>query len=212
MASSLSPTPSIAPYWARTLLAAVCTRYHVRQPTLRWHTTHANANAVWFKIGSYSETSNSLTIYACADHLEERMTLLHELAHHIAYCRTLKVDHSELFWRYCWTLYRNYGIPLHVAVLSEFAYMARAEKVLHAMGIHLSPLATLAATYGRAMRGDAWLDERARRLQARLTRISSAKARANLRANLRSLRASQATSQALRRRSSVAYKRTSRTY
>jgi hypothetical protein len=203
--SSLPLTP--APFWARTLLAAVCARYHVSSPTLRFRPLVDYPNAVWASIGDYSPKTLTITIYAAQDHLLERMTLLHEIAHHLVFVRTGRDDHSTLFWRYCWTLYRTYRIPLHAAVLSEFAYMARAEQVLLTMGVRFSPQATAAAHLGRALRADSLLQDRIRHLRARLLRLRSPRTRSLARRSLRTLTQRQATTSRAQTRHALAYKR-----
>ena len=201
---------SATPRWASFLVASVCARYHVSQPTLRWRNALDYPSAIWITTGDYNPTSTTVTIYASGVPLTNRINLIHELAHHIHFLRTSRDDHSELFWRYCWTLYRLYSIPLHAAVLSEFAYMARSEQVLLSMGVRLSPQARLAAALGRSLRAQANLQTRVRSLRTRLSTLRSPRKRTTLRRSLRPLILQAASVERVQARHARAYKRVAR--
>ena len=204
-----------APRWARLLLASICTQYRVVRPVLRWR-LQAGAStgpcAVWQRLGSYKEKSTPPTIivYAGTNHLENRMTLLHETAHHLAYVRKGLIGHREGFWIYCWQLYHAHRVPLHEAVLSEFGYMARAETVLHSMGIRLSHRAAAAAQLGRAVRRILTLEVQIRRLRTRLSLLSSPTRRAPIQRSLRRLSVQERQGTRLVARHARAYKRVAR--
>jgi hypothetical protein len=195
------------PRWASNLVADVCSRYHIAKPTLRFRPALDYPDATWATIGDYNANTLTLTVYVDPDPQVDRLTLIHELAHHVHFSRTGQDDHSELFWRYCWTLYLLYRVPLHAAILSEFSYMARAERVLRSMQIRLSPRATLAAAYGRALRLDATLEDRARRLHNRLSRVRSGRVHAQVRSEIRHVTASHREVLSLRTSTARAYKR-----
>jgi hypothetical protein len=207
VASTAPESVCEAPLWAEHLLAAVCNRYHVVRPNLDWRQPQENPEAIWCTVGDYNPNHMNVIVYESGDRLMDKMTLLHEIAHHIGFCRTGHDDHSELFWRYCWTLYRAYGIPLHVAVLSEFSYMARAEKVLLAMGIRLSPQARIAAALGNAKRKAAGIYVRTRQLETRLLHLRAEHKRKSVKRSLRGLGIEQAHVSRLETRHARAYKR-----
>jgi hypothetical protein len=165
---------------------------------------------VWQIIGRYDRIHRRIIINASDDRLENRITLLHETAHHIAYLRTGFVFHDDRFWRLCWQIYLTYRIPLHAAVLSEFGYMAAAQRTLQTMGIRLSARARLAGELGTALRRDCWLQVRIQRLRVRLAAVSSPRKRLALRGRLRSLAANQRTSSRLMTAHARAYKRVAR--
>jgi hypothetical protein len=196
-----------APKWALRLVEAVCLRYHVRQPSLRWRKALDYPNAAFEALGDYNMRTGGMIIYEAGSKQENRIDLLHELAHHIHFLRTGRDDHSEGFWRYCWTLYLLYGVRLHAAVLSEFSYMARSEKVLLEMGVRMSWQARLAAQLGRTMRKNAAMRIRIRRLHARLGDLRSERKKSSAREDLRSLKQVQAHTEKAVARHALAYKR-----
>ena len=208
---------SPAPAWARSLVASVCRRYRVRRPTLAWHTSACPAppraasdlGVYWQRVGFYDERAECLNLYAYASgsHQESRLTLLHELAHHVTYLREGVLDHPAIFWHYCWRIYFQYHVPLHEAILSEFAYLASARPSLFAQGIRLSPRALAAAGLGEARRRETWLQVRLQNLRSRLL---SEKPKPALTSRLRSLKVQRAVASRAVLRHSRAYKRVAR--
>ena len=199
-----SPGP---PMWARRLVEAVCLRYHVRQPHLRWRKALCHSSTAFETLGDYNPRTQTMIVHEAATQRENRIDLLHELAHHIYFLRTGRDDHSEGFWRYCWTLHLLYGARLHSAVLSEFSYMARSEKVLMAMGVRMSCQARVAAELGRTLRKNAAMRIRIRRLNTSLGELRTERKKLSARRDLRKMREAQAHTEKAVARHALAYKR-----
>jgi hypothetical protein len=147
----------MAPAWAIRIVDEVCGTAGVRPPLLRWRRGARTSST-----GLARVTEGTITVTAGSDRLDQRLTLLHELAHWLG-PRTRRrrgrvVHHDAAFFEIAFGLYRRYRVPIAAALERE-------------AGRHPSAL-----THARALgiRGaeDAWrrhrevLRERARRRKA----------------------------------------------
>ena len=219
----MAPEPSLVvlptPRWAQNLTAAVCARYHVAPPDLRWYALprlpEGQNITQWERIGHYYQDARPrplVTVFDTLDPLENRMTLLHEVTHHITHQRDGLIDgqlagHSDRFWRRCWRLYRLYRVPLYAAILTEFGSSDTAGPVLLSLGFRLNARARAAAALGDAIRADTWLQVRLRDLKTALTGSADPSA---LRSEIRQLTLLHDTGSKLVARHSRAYRRIAR--
>jgi hypothetical protein len=98
------------PRWAQTIVAEVWANQGGRYPTITWQIggTTGGRGATYVS-GHCSYWSNEITINAGAktERWEQKMVLLHELAHAIS-----PGGHDERFWKTAWTLYRRFNLPI----------------------------------------------------------------------------------------------------
>ena len=73
----------MVPAWASGLVRDVCSAAGVTLPTLRWRRALRSASS-----GVTRRTIGSISVTAGTDELDQRLTLLHELAHWSARCPT----------------------------------------------------------------------------------------------------------------------------
>lgn len=86
-------TTSTAPTWAVELVVEVCAAYKRRTPDLlQWYATKEK-----YSSGHASYSGKKIHISAGTDEHEQRVVLLHELAHHILAKRG-RQGHSKRFW------------------------------------------------------------------------------------------------------------------
>jgi len=100
-----------APAWARELVARVCADAGVAQPRLAWR-----ARAGDHSTGVTRRHDGMVAVRAGGDPLDQRLTLLHELAHWLApqparRRRVRSVHHGRTFYTTAFDLYRRHGIP-----------------------------------------------------------------------------------------------------
>lgn len=97
------------PSWAVELVLQVCKDYRRRAPSeLRWYQSnkeHSNGHWNWF--------NSKIFIRAGTDKAEQRVVLIHELAHCIIgksrKTRYKRFSHTIKFWRLFWELSARYG-------------------------------------------------------------------------------------------------------
>ena len=65
-----------------------------------------------------------ITITAGSQSQDQRLVLLHELAHVIC---PKNVNHGAVFWRKAWELYKRYGVDLEYALNREKGYRKESE-------------------------------------------------------------------------------------
>lgn len=99
----------MAPPWATALVDEVCRAASVPPPTLRWRRARRNASS-----GVTRLEAGSVAVTAGTDGLDQRMTLLHELAHWLAPSprrRRRTIHHGSDFYAIAFELYRRHGVP-----------------------------------------------------------------------------------------------------
>jgi hypothetical protein len=206
-----------APDWARRLVAKVCSEYDLKPPKLEWWKSasrdaiEAGDEIYMPVVGSYvTDPKPKLKIVEeKGDRIATKIYLLHEVAHHIAIKTEGLEGHEEGFWRICWGLYLNpqYRIPLEQAIYSEFAYLAKSEKVLREMGIELSRAARVAAELGAATRRRTWLGVQIRRLKIRLEKARRGSEVQSIKRQVRALKVKHKVENQVVLRRMPAYKR-----
>jgi hypothetical protein len=97
------------PAWATELVAAVCSDGGVAPPRLAWRARRAE-----YSTGVTRRDVGVVSVRAGFDPLDQRLTLLHELAHWIAPSvrrrRGRSVHHGRHFYDAAFALYRRHGI------------------------------------------------------------------------------------------------------
>ncbi|MEP6807221.1 MAG: hypothetical protein ABI978_01330 [Chloroflexota bacterium] len=147
----------MAPGWAGQLVRDVCAAAEVSPPILRWRRARRSASS-----GVTRPASGSIAVTAGTDELDQRVTLLHELAHWIApqarRRRGRMAHHDRPFYAIAFSLYRMHGIPDADALSREGGRYPSALRHARALGV--------------AGAEDAWLDRRAMlRETARVRRV-----------------------------------------
>ena len=98
------------PAWAFDLVATVCADADVRPPRLTWR-RRADERST----GVTRRHEGIVAVRAGADTRDQRLTLLHELAHWLSPAprrrRGRSVHHGRDFYTIAFTLYRRHGIP-----------------------------------------------------------------------------------------------------
>jgi hypothetical protein len=105
------------PSWAHDLVEAVCADAGVQPPRLLWRTRRAVAST-----GVARRSEGTVSVRAGSDPLDQRLTLLHELAHLIAppgRRRGRAVHHGRAFYEVAFELYSRHGIPAADALRLE---------------------------------------------------------------------------------------------
>jgi hypothetical protein len=124
----------MAPAWARGLVHDVCSAAGVTLPTLRWRRALRSASS-----GVTRRTSGSISVTAGTDELDQRLTLLHELAHWVGplpHRRRGRIPHHDArFYVTAFGLYRVHGIPDAEALAREGGRYPSALRHARALGI-----------------------------------------------------------------------------
>lgn len=131
------------PNWANDLILEVCLEYHIPPPQINWRRSHrikkvfytdSNGNNIpifkskrYFSSGVSYTKENKISITAGSERKDQKLVLLHELAHLIA---PEKEHHGKIFWEIAWKLYRQYKVPINYAKQREYSYRKLAKKVL----------------------------------------------------------------------------------
>jgi hypothetical protein len=106
----------MTPAWAADLVREVCAAAGVAPPLLRWRRARRSASS-----GVARRSAGSVSVTAGSDELDQRLTLLHELAHWLGPMprrrRGRVLHHDARFYAVAFDLYRRHGIP-DAAVLS----------------------------------------------------------------------------------------------
>lgn len=109
-----------APAWARALVLAVCAEADVPTPRLFWR-----RRARPMSSGVTRRHSASIAVVAGSDLMDQRLTLLHELAHWLAPVarrrRGRVAHHDRAFYDVAFGLYRRYSVPDAFALTAESA-------------------------------------------------------------------------------------------
>lgn len=98
------------PAWASDLVASVCADATVHPPRLAWRRRTGEHST-----GVTRRHDGIIAVRAGSDELDQRLTLLHELAHWLSpasrHRRRRAVHHGRAFYAVAFELYRRHGIP-----------------------------------------------------------------------------------------------------
>lgn len=124
----------MAPAWASALVAEVCRDAAVPPPLLRWR--HAARSAA---SGVTRQSAGTVSVTAGTDELDQRLTLLHELAHWLGpqtRRRRGRVAHHGLdFYMIAFEIFKRHGIPAADALEREGGRYPSALRHARALGI-----------------------------------------------------------------------------
>lgn len=125
----------MAPTWASRLVERVCAEAGVRQPVLRWRLASQSGST-----GLARVSEGTISVTAGTDRLDQRLTLLHELAHWLG-PRTRRrrgrvVHHDAAFFEIAFALYRRHGISAAAALEREGGRHPSALAHARALGVH----------------------------------------------------------------------------
>ncbi len=91
------------PAWATRQLERICQEYEVPVPTTKWTRKQRYSSS-----GRYRFIDNSISVNAGSDTKDQRVTFLHEVAHHIHRIRTKGTGgHTALFWDIAFELFHD---------------------------------------------------------------------------------------------------------
>lgn len=111
-----------APAWARSLVAQVCAEAGVELPRLSWRIRVRPTSS-----GVTRRAAGSISLSAGRDDMDQRLTLLHELAHWLGPMPAQRrhrgggSHHDARFYATAFALYRRHGIPDAAALAGESA-------------------------------------------------------------------------------------------
>lgn len=111
--------PPKPPKWARCLRDRVARDAGAAgHPRVRWRRhPHRRLSSGWCNL-----STGTIMIHAGTARRDQRLVLLHEMAHWL-----VQAGHTRAFWATAFTLYRRYKVPLHYAHRSErYSRKARA--------------------------------------------------------------------------------------
>jgi hypothetical protein len=121
-----------APAWASSLVADVCAEAGVEPPRLGWRRRRGEAST-----GVARRSEGSVAVRAGSDPLDQRLTLLHELAHWILPSARRRgrrtVHHGRAFYSVAFELYRRHGLSDADALRLESSHYRSA--LLHAAAL-----------------------------------------------------------------------------
>ena len=97
------------PKWALTIVDQVWENQFGRKPVVTWNTGNRRSDGGVYTSG-HCDYHNRITVNVVGDspRWEQKMVLLHELAHALTNC----CGHNDRFWKQAWTLYRAYNLPV----------------------------------------------------------------------------------------------------
>jgi hypothetical protein len=108
-----------APAWARSLVLAVCAEADAPLPRLAWRHRDRPTSS-----GVTRQSVGLISVVAGRDPVDQRLTLLHELAHWLAPApprRRRTRHHDAAFYAAAFALYRRHGVPDAAALAGEAA-------------------------------------------------------------------------------------------
>jgi hypothetical protein len=126
----------MTPEWAEALVAAVCAEAGVRPPVLRWRHAAREASS-----GVARRSQGTVAVTAGRDPVDQRLTLLHELAHWLAPPparrgrRGRVAHHDATFYRFAFALYARYEIAPADALGREGGRYPSALRHARALGV-----------------------------------------------------------------------------
>jgi hypothetical protein len=122
-----------APAWARSLVATVCGDAGIPQPRLSWR-----RRAGEHSTGVTRRSEGIVAVRAGADELDQRLTLLHELAHWLSPAprrARRAIHHGRGFYEVAFELYRRHGLTDADALRLESARYRSSLRHAAALGI-----------------------------------------------------------------------------
>lgn len=100
----------MAPSWAIEMVHGICAAEGVAEPLMRWRHARRSASS-----GVTRRSSGSISVTAGTDEVDQRLTLLHELAHWLGPVprrrRGRVLHHDARFYAIAFDLYRRHGVP-----------------------------------------------------------------------------------------------------
>lgn len=124
----------MAPSWAREMVHGVCTAAGVAEPVMRWRHARRSTSS-----GVTRRSSGSISVTAGTDEVDQRLTLLHELAHWLGPVprrrRGRVLHHDARFYAIAFDLYRRHGIPDTEVLAREGGRYPSALRHARALGI-----------------------------------------------------------------------------
>jgi len=109
-----------APAWARALVLAVCAEADVPTPRLVWRHRDRPMSS-----GVTRRHASAIAVTAGSDPMDQRVTLLHELAHWLAPVarrrRGRVAHHDRAFYDIAFALYQRHEVPDGFALTAESA-------------------------------------------------------------------------------------------
>ena len=137
-----------APGWATDLLAQVCADARVAPPRLLWRTRRGEHST-----GVTRRADGTVAVRAGSDPLDQRLTLLHELAHWLTAPsrrrRGRSVHQGRALYASAFDLYRRYGIPDADSIRLEYARYRSSLR--HAVALRVPGAATALAEHRAAI-------------------------------------------------------------
>jgi len=122
------------PAWAAQIVREVCGAAGVAPPTVRWRRARRPASS-----GVTRRATGSISVTAGTDELDQRLTLLHELAHWLGPVprrrRGRVAHHDTRFYAIAFDLYGRHGIPAVEALAREGGRYPSALRHARALGI-----------------------------------------------------------------------------
>jgi len=143
-----------APAWARDLVRRVCGDAGMPEPRLSWRRRDRETSS-----GVTRPTLGSVTLSAGWDLLDQRLTLLHELAHWVTPLRRRRrgrvAHHDAAFYAAAFSLYERHRIPTAAALRGEGMRYPSSLRHAVALGVPgaLAALAERRAELRRRARG-----------------------------------------------------------
>jgi len=137
-----------APAWASALAATVCADAAVGQPRLSWRRRAAENST-----GVTRRHDGMIAVRAGTDELDQRLTLLHELAHWLSPVPRRgrrAVHHGRGFYAIAFDLYRRHGLTDADALRLESARYRSALR--HALALGVGGAAEALAEHRSVMR------------------------------------------------------------
>jgi hypothetical protein len=123
-----------APDWARLLVATVCAEAGRPIPRLTWRRRNRPTSS-----GVTRQADGVVAVVAGSDPTDQRLTLLHELAHWISPQLRLRrrrlAHHDGRFYVIAFALYERHGVPLSEAMAGEAARYPSSLRHARGLGI-----------------------------------------------------------------------------
>ena len=133
----------MTPAWASEIVRNECASAGVVEPVMRWRHARRSASS-----GVTRRTAGSISVTVGTDPLDQRLTLLHELAHWLGPVprrRHGRVQHHDArFYAVAFDLYRRHGIPDGEVLAREGGRYPSALRHARALGIPGADAAWLA--------------------------------------------------------------------
>jgi hypothetical protein len=124
----------MAPAWASEMVRDVCAAAGVAEPAMRWRHARRPASS-----GVTRRSARSVSVTAGTDALDQRLTLLHEMAHWLGPAprrrRGRVLHHDARFYAIAFDLYRRHGIPDAEVLAREGGRYPSALRHARALGI-----------------------------------------------------------------------------